>query len=289
MIIKKIFSVTISAVILLTFSACSGEGASETSDSGTTAPISSQASETYKNAAITADTENSEDTAASASKIPEGAPELVLLDGNKVTEDEIVKCTADLSGGVYHDELNWALYEVNTVFAYPCGTVNADKQIGSSPSVSKLSAGSKWGDFTVTKAEAAYQVPSAVPSNVLCQYLWLKGEISFECKAYYSKAAFENDESIVIELPEEISKKLPSLSPYADHYEDDEVDDCLYFMTYPGDGEFGRAIAEKLETEDEVEVTVSADEIKLQYTYFGLQTDGGTWGSLENVINFEIK
>ena len=216
-------------------------------------------------------------------------PKLVMLDGNRPTEDEIVNLEYDLGGGIYHDEMNSALYDVNTVFAYPCGTVNTDKQKGRSPSIVKLSEGSKWGDFTVTKAEAAYYLPADVPGGVRYQYLWLKGDISFECKAYYSKAAFENNVRIIIELPEEISKMLPSLSPYADFYEDDKVDDCLCFMTYPEDGEFGRAIAEKLETEDEVELTVSADEIKIQYTYFGLQTDGGTWGSLVNINDFEIK
>ena len=285
---KTLLCISICAAILLSLSACSSEGASETPDSGTAVPVLSQGSETDENAVITSDTEKSDDTTSPKPKVPEGAPELVLLDGNKVTEDEIVKCTAEV-GNVYSDDLNTASYEVNTVFAYPCGTVNADKEIGSSASIRKLSEGSKYGDFTVTKAEAAYQVPSAIPSNVSCQYLWLKGEISFECKAYYSKAAFENNESIVIELPEEFSKKLPSLSPYDVWSEADDIDDCLCFLTYPEGGELGKAIAEKLELEDEVEVTVYADEIKLQYTYFGLQTDGGTWGSLENVIDYEIK
>ena len=266
-----LFFISLCSAILMSLSACDTAGVSENLDVDTTSPISSPVS----------GTENSEETDSEKSKIPEGAPELVLLDGNKASDNEIVKCT-ESDGDSY-------LYEVNTVFAYPYGTINADKQIGNSSSISKLSEGSKWGDFTVTKAEAAYYLPTDVPGSVRCQYLWLKGDISFKCKAYYDNAPFENNDRIVIELPDEISKQLPSLSPYANHYEDDEVDDCLCFMTYPEDGDFGRAIAEKLETEDDVEVTVSADEIKIQYTYFGLQTDGGTWGSLENVINFEIK
>ena len=215
-------------------------------------------------------------------------PKLVMLDGNRPTEDEIVNLEYDLSGDIYHDEMNSALYEVNTVFAYPCGTVNADKQKGRSPSIVKLSEGSKWGDFTVTKAEAAYQIPSVAPSNVSYQYLWLKGNISFECKADYIDAE-RNIFQIRLEVPEETAKILPSIKPYSEFFDpSDDNDGCREFLLDP-DCELSKQITEKLQSGEEVTVSVTADELEIRYTYYGLVTDGATRGFLKDVIDFEIK
>lgn len=207
-------------------------------------------------------------------------PELVLLDGNKATDDDIVN--TESTDGDSH------IFNVNSVFAYPCGTVNADKEIGNSPSVSKLSEGSKWGDFTVTKAEAAYQIPTAVPSNVLCQYLWLKGEISFEGKADYVDAE-RNNFQIRLEVPEETAKILPSLKPYAKFFEPSlDNDGCREFLLNPN-CELSKQITEKLQSGEEVTVSVTAEEFEIRYTYFGLVTDGGTLGFFSDVSDFEIK
>lgn len=282
---KRFLSMTVCAAIMLSLTACGSENGSGSTggDSNTSSSISSQAptsSESGENINVS---EKGEETSVQEQKLPEGATELKLMDGNKATEEEIAKCEKLTDSDSY-------MYTVNTVFAYPSGTTNNDKKIGNNSSVNKLSEGSKWGDLTVSKAEAAYHddYNGINAERIACQYLWLKGNLSFKCKAYYSTAA-NADNQIVLELPEEISKQLPSLSPYTTWDEEGYTDDCVTFLLYPESNELGEKIAERLETSDEAEVTVSADEIKIQYTYFGLMTDGGTWGSLENVTDFEIK
>lgn len=254
---KILFCISICAALLMSLSACSGAGAFETSDG-----------------------EKESDNTSLNQKIPEGAPELVLLDGNKAEEGEIAKC-AKTDGESYS-------YEVNTVFAYSCGTANADKKAGDSSSADKLFEGSKWGDFTVTKAEASYIIPSAAASQVAYQYLWLKGNIGFECKADY---VFQerNNLQIKLEIPEETAKTLPSLKPF-DNFADssDDNDGCREFLLNP-DSELSKKITEKLEAGEEVTVSLSAEEFEIRYTNFGLMTDGGTIGYLDNVTDYEIK
>lgn len=276
--IKALLCTSFCTAILLSLSACNNAEAFMTSDSGTSVPNLSSPSESDEKSAAVSNSENT-GGASSEQKTPEDASELVLLDGNKASEDEIVKCTA------YDDTY---LYEVNTVFAYPCGTLNDERNSENGSASARLNVGSKWEDFTVTKAEAAYETPlSPIPGGIKYQYLGLKGNISFECKADYFSVE-RNILQIVLELPEEAAKKLPSLKPY-DRFCDasDNSDGCKFFVLNP-DCELSGKITEKLEAGEEFTVSLSAEEFEVRYTYFGLITDGATTGFLDNVTDFEI-
>lgn len=190
-------------------------------------------------------------------------PELVLLDGNKAADDEIVKCSAE--GDAY-------LYEVNTVFAF-----SPDK------AATKLSEKGKWGDFTVTKADSAYFISRDGATQTMYQHLWLKGKISFEAKANYLFGD-KNNLKIALEIPEELVQKLPSLNF---RNVNDDVG-CRTF-TLDSDSELGKKITERLEAGEEVTVSVTKDEFELQYSYCGLIIDGVTIGFLDNVVNYEIR
>lgn len=280
---KALLCTLVCAAILLSLSACGNAEAFTTSDNGTSVPNLSSPSESDEKSAAVSTGENTGGT-SSEQKTPEGAPELVLLDGNKASEDEIVKCTAyseSTDGNPY-------IYEVNTVFAYPFAASNDERNSENGSASAKLNVGSKWGDFTVTKAEASYETPlSAIPGGIKYQYLGLKGNISFECKADYFSVE-RNILQIVLELPEEAAKKLPSLRPYYSFLDaSDNSDGCRFFVLNP-DCELSRRITEKLEAGEEFTVSLSAEEFEVRYTYFGLITDGATTGFLDNVTDFEI-
>ncbi len=248
----------ICGAILLTFAGCGGTGTGE--QSGENTSVSSSVS-TSSEAAADSGSENSEGASLSEQEKPvENTPKITMSGGSP-------------------------LFIFDTVFAYPFGTSNDDKT-----DPMELTEGSKWGDFTVTKAESTYRDGQDSFDALASQYLWLKGDISFEGKAYISS----NEEGegpffeyIVLEMPEELYKELPSLARYKGGLERNL--DCTKIFLDPYDFGVGEAVANALENSEELTVSVSADEIRLEYTWFGLVTDGGTCGFLENVTDFEIK
>lgn len=193
-------------------------------------------------------------------------PELVLLDGNIATDDQIISCTAEGAG---------YLYEVNTAFAFSPDNV-----------ITSLSENGKWEDFTVTKADALYYYiqRDGVPEQRY-QHLWLKGEISFEAKANYLFGD-KNTMQIALAIPEELTQKLPCLN-FNNGYNDDNG--CRTFILEDFDSELSKKITEKLEAGEAVTVSVTTDEFMLQYTDGGLITDGMMIGLIDNVIDYEIK
>lgn len=267
----------ICGAILLTFAGCGGTGTGE--QYGENTSVSSSVL-TSSEAAADSGSENSEETSLSEQEKPEESTKITMLDGKEPTEAEIVKVDESESG---------RLYTVNAVFAYPFGAPGSDRKPKGKAAPVKLTEGSKWGDFTVSKAESVYKDYDAF-DEVFCQYLCLKGDISFEGKAYISSNEEGEGpffEHIVLEMPEELYKELPSLARYKGGLERNL--DCTKIFLDPYDFGVGEAVANALENSEELTVSVSADEIRLEYTWFGLVTDGTTTGFFENVTDFEIK
>lgn len=159
---------------------------------------------------------------------------------------------------------------------------------------------STWNGLEVISASSNYN-PSF---TVHAQSLRLSGNITLSGKAEYLMAPDGTTiAGIEIWLDEESLEKLPILTPkyfsnadaFSQYYDEQYVSEVIRFAlneysdeNYTPD-EYYAKIADVLDAKGEATVTVTTDDFILQYTDFGLITDGRTLGLFNNIINLTVE
>lgn len=207
----------------------------------------------------------------------EDMSDVIMLNGNAAPVDNVIVSDGNI-------------YTLDLCFAVPYGT---DMEERAGDTWTTLKTDSKWNGFTVSEASSGYDTAyysNKSKSLVVFQEVHLNGNITVNTSAeYLDKERGITD--VIVLSPDEASRSvLPSLYPYFEdrtseykHYSEEGI-----YFTINSENEYFRQIADKIDAGEDFTVTVTADAFMLQWTDYGLVTDGVTNGRFENILDLSV-
>lgn len=207
---------------------------------------------------------------------------VIMPNGYIAANDNVAKID-DRDGGIQY------FYTLDLCLSVPYGTTGKER-VGDNWTV--LEAGSEWKDFTVSEASSGYNIEDYKPkSRISFQEAHFAGSITVTATAEYLSEDRGITDVIALRADEASRSVLPSLLPYFEYYADEDSHyysgEAIYF-TINSENEYFQQIADKLDAGEDFTVTVTADAFMLQWTDYGLVTDGITNGKFENILDFNI-
>lgn len=204
---------------------------------------------------------------------------VIMLNGDIAVNDDVV----DIS--------EQGFYTLDLCFAVPYGTAAKER---TGDNWIRLEAGSEWNGLAVSETSSGYNTKYYVTepkSLVTFQEARFTGSITLTVtRAEYFSELRGTTDVISLFIDEESRSALPSLYPYFDdrECEDDEYSEENICFTISDESEYFQQIADKIDAGEEFTATVTTDAFMLQWTDFGLMTDGITNGKFENILEFNI-
>ena len=200
---------------------------------------------------------------------------VIMLDGNAAPSGDV----ADNDGNNYTLDL---------CFAVPYGTSEEERDVSD---WKKMMKDSKWNDFTVSEASSGYNTAYYESGSLVTfQEVHFEGSITVSASAEYFDEDRGITDIILLTVDKDSLANLPSLKPYFDDRtsESEDYTEEKICFTINSESEYFQQIADRLDAEEEVTVTVTADAFMLQWTDYGLITDGVTNGRFENILELKV-